>query len=390
MTKGIILSGGWGTRLRPLTCTLPKTLMPVVNKPVIERQMLLLKNAGVKEIVLAVSIMAKELKDYFKNGEKLDIQIHYTNEKNPMGTAGAIKLAEDYLKDDNFFMLNGDVIINFDFNEMLKNHYNFKGTGTIASKIVKDPLRYGVLIVDEKSNQINKFLEKAEYHPPEEKQVPMLINAGVYILEPSIFSYIEPNKKLSIETDIFPKIANEGKLYYHPISGVWKDIGKPEELLEGNILLMKDLLKNLKEKKENLIDESVKIEGNILIYPPVTIGENVKIGYNCVIGPNVVIGNNVYIDENTEIKESLIYSENSISKNVKIERSIVADNCHIHDGAVLRGNESGLVILSSYVEVLENIRIITETINSISVCHHEEVKENRISTNYFTSESVSD
>lgn len=390
MTKGIILSGGWGTRLRPLTCTLPKTLMPVVNKPVIERQMLLLKNAGVKEIVLAVSIMAKDLKDYFKNGEKLGIQIHYTNEKHPMGTAGAIKLAEDYLKDDNFFMLNGDVILNFDFNEMLKNHYNFKGTGTIASKIVNNPSKYGVLIVDEKSNQINKFLEKAKYHPPEEKQVPMLINAGVYILEPSIFSYIDPNKKVSIETDVFPNIANEGKLYHYPISGVWKDIGKPEELLDGNILLMKDLLKNLKEKKENLIDESVKIEGNILIYPPVTIGENVKIGYNCIIGPNVVIGNNVNIDENTEIKESLIYSENLISKNVKIERSIVSDNCHIHDGAVLQGNENGLVILSSYVEVLENIRIITETINSISVCHHEEVKENRISSNYFTSESVSD
>ncbi len=208
MTKGIILSGGWGTRLRPLTCTLPKTLMPVVNKPVIERQMLLLKNAGVKEIVLAVSIMAKDLKDYFKNGEKLGIQIHYTNEKHPMGTAGAIKLAEDYLKDDNFFMLNGDVILNFDFNEMLKNHYNFKGTGTIASKIVNDPSRYGILIIDEKSNQIHNFLEKAT---PEEKQVPMPINAGVYILEPSIFSYIEPNKKVSIETDVFPKIANEGK-----------------------------------------------------------------------------------------------------------------------------------------------------------------------------------
>ena len=115
MTKGIILSGGWGTRLRPLSCTIPKSLMPVVNKPVIERQILLLKSAGVEEIVLAVSVMSDVIKNYFKDGKKLGVKILYTDEKHPLGTAGAIKLAEEFLKDDNFFMLNGDVIINFDF-----------------------------------------------------------------------------------------------------------------------------------------------------------------------------------------------------------------------------------------------------------------------------------
>ncbi|MGV9198058.1 MAG: nucleotidyltransferase family protein, partial [Promethearchaeia archaeon] len=138
MVKGIILSGGWGTRLRPLTCTIPKTLIPVVNKPVIERQMMLLKKAGVEEIVLAVSVMAKELKQYFGDGDRLGLKIHYTKEENPMGTAGAIKLAEDYLKDDNFFMLNGDVILNFDFKEMYENHEKYGSIGTIASREVDD------------------------------------------------------------------------------------------------------------------------------------------------------------------------------------------------------------------------------------------------------------
>ena len=390
MTKGIILSGGWGTRLRPLTCTIPKTLMPVVNKPVIERQMLHLKKAGVKEIVLAVSVMANDLKNYFQDGERLGIKIHYTNEKDPMGTAGAIKLAESFLKDDNFFMLNGDVILNFDFKEMLKKHENYGEIGTIASKIVNDPSRYGVIIDDKNSNQILKFLEKSEYQAPEGKQVPMPINAGVYILEPSIFSYIEPNKRISIERDIFPNLAKERKLYHYPIDGVWKDIGKPEELLEGNILLMNDILKNLKEKGENLINDNVKLDKSILIYPPVTIGENVVVEKNCIIGPNVIIGNNVNIDENTEIKESLIYDENYISKNVKIERAIVSNNCHIEKGVVLEGNENGLVILASYVQVLEKVRIISNTINSISVCHHEVINKNRISSDYFTSESVGD
>ncbi|MFX1444652.1 MAG: sugar phosphate nucleotidyltransferase [Promethearchaeota archaeon] len=374
MTKGIILSGGWGTRLRPLTCTIPKTLIPVVNKPVIERQILLLKSAGVKELVLAVSVMGDALKYYFKDGEKLGLKIHYTNEKNPMGTAGAIKLAEDFLIDDNFFMLNGDVILNFDFKEMLEFHEHSKGIGTIASKIVENPSRYGVLIVEEKSKKILKFQEKELFTSLNGKQIPMPINAGVYILEPEVFSHIKPHKKVSIEREIFPQLASNGRLYHFSISGIWKDIGKPEELLEGNFLLMQDIIKNLKEKRNNLIDETVKLEGKVLIYPPVTIGQDVVIRNNCIIGPNVVIGDNVYIDKNTEIKESLIYNETYISKYVKIEKSIISDNCHIHDGAILKGNEQNLVILASYVHILKNIKLNASKTGSISICHHEIIK----------------
>jgi NDP-sugar pyrophosphorylase family protein len=376
MTKGIILSGGWGTRLRPLTCTIPKTLIPVVNKPVIERQILLLKDANVKEIVLAVSVMAEALKNYFKNGEKLGVKLHYTEEKSPLGTAGAIKLAENYLKDDNFFMLNGDVILNFDFKEMLDFHLKSNGIGTIASINVENPSRYGVLIVEQESNIILNFQEKEEFKLFEDKNAPMPVNAGVYILEPEIFYYISSNRKVSIEREIFPDLANQKKLSHFPISGIWKDIGKPEELLEGNILLMNDILKNLAGKRTNLIDDSVKFDGKVIIYPPVTIGENVLIGNNCVIGPNVVIGDNVYIDINTEIKESLIYKETYISKNVKIEKSIISDGCQIHDGVELKGNKENLVLLGSNVEISKDIKLIAPNNNSLAICHHEVIKDN--------------
>ena len=154
MTRAVILSGGWGTRLRPLTCTIPKTLIPVVNKPVIEHQILLLKSAGINEVILAVSVMSETLRNYFGNGEKLGIDIKYTDEKHPLGTAGAIKLAEDYLKDEDFFMLNGDVILNFNFKEIIQAHESYKGIGIIANKIVPDPSRYGVLIIDENTNKV--------------------------------------------------------------------------------------------------------------------------------------------------------------------------------------------------------------------------------------------
>jgi len=374
MTKGIILSGGWGTRLRPLTCTIPKTLIPVVNKPVIERQILLLKFAGINEIILAVSVMSDILKNYFGDGKKLGINIQYTEEKNPLGTAGAIKLAEDFLKDENFFMLNGDVILNFDFKEIVKAHETYKGIGVIASKIVTDPSRYGVLIVEEDTNRILKFLEKTEYTPSEGKHIPMPINAGIYLLEPEILPYIEPKKKVSIEREIFPILASEEKLYHYSIPGIWMDIGKPEELLEANVQLMNDILKNLKIKQENLIDDSLDIEGKAIIYPPVTIGENVVVKKNCQIGPNVIIGDNVYIGENAEIKDTLIYNEAYISNNVKVERAIIADNCLIHNGVRLIGKHQNLVILSSYVEVLDNVSLIAPSNSSLTVCHHDVVK----------------
>ncbi len=374
MTKGIIISGGWGTRLRPLTCTIPKSLMPVVNKPVIERQILLLKSAGITDIILAVSVMADILQNYFKDGKRLGVKIQYTDEKEPLGTAGAVKLAEDYIKDDNFFMLNGDVILNFDFKEMIKFHHSNKGLGVIGSKIVPDPSRYGVIIAEEKTNKIIKFLEKSDYKPPGGENKPMPINAGVYLLEPEIFQYISPKKKVSMEREVFPILSNEEKLYHYSIPGIWKDIGKPEELLDGNIQLMNDILKNLKEKKENLIDENLDIEGKALIYSPVTIGKDVVIRKNCQIGPNVIIGDNVYIGANTEIKDTLIYNKTYISEDVKCEKAIISDNCLIHNGVQLRGNKENLIILSSFVEVLDNVKLIAPSSSSLTVCHHDIVR----------------
>jgi NDP-sugar pyrophosphorylase family protein len=371
MTKGIILSGGWGTRLRPLTCTIPKTLMPVVNKPVMERQILLLKDAGVKEIILAVSVMSEVIRDYFKEGNKLGLKIHYTDEKFPAGTAGAVKLAEDYLKGDNFFMLNGDVILNFDFSKMLEFHQKSGGIGTIASKLVEDPSRYGVLIADKGTNKITEFLEKENFHPLDNRATRMPINAGVYLLEPEILSMIPKAKKVSIEREIFPKLAKNGDLYHYPIEGIWKDIGTPYELLEGNFLLMNELLANQLQIKDNL-----EIDKSSTILQPCAIGENVIIKENCTIGPNAIIGEDVFIDNNSKIQDCIIYNSCHISKNVNLEKAILSNNCFLDDNVMLKGIEENLIILSSYVKVSKGVRIIDPKDNFFSICHHETITEN--------------
>ncbi|MBY9020271.1 MAG: NDP-sugar synthase [Candidatus Lokiarchaeota archaeon] len=375
MTKAIILSGGYGTRLRPLSCSLPKSLMPIVNKPVMERQILLLKSAGVREIVLAVSVMDDIVKNYFRDGSQLGVKIHYTEEKRPLGTAGAIKIAEPYLGEENFFMVNGDVILNCDLNKMLSFHTIKKSIGTIAGKVVDDPSQYGVLIENESTHQLLEFLEKDEYSPPNGKIVPMPINAGIYILEPEIFTYIEPQEKVSIERQVFPNVVKKEQMFHYQINGVWKDIGKPYDLLEGNMLLMVDLIKNLGSKAENLIDPSANIHPDSRIYSPTTIGENVVIRSGCTIGPNVIVGNNVIIENNVEIRDCVIYNNTNISSSVKIERAIIADNCQIQKNVILKGNNQNLVILASFVEVLNDLEIIAPETISLTVCHHEVVKE---------------
>ena len=174
---------------------------------------------------------------------------------------------------------------------------------------------------------------------------------------------------------MFPRVLKEKKLFYYPITGIWNDEGKPFDLLQGNILLMNDLINNLDENVKNLIDNSASIHPSTEIHPPCTIGENVVIHNNCKIGPNVVIGDNVLIENNTELSNCLIYNEVNISNHVKIEKAIIADNCIIQDNVLLKGNNENLIILASYVEVMKNIELISPKTSSLTVCHHEVVKE---------------
>lgn len=346
------------------------------NTPIIKRQMLMLKEAGIKEIVLAVSVMADYLKNYFGDGEDLGLKISYTNEQSPMGTGGALKLAEPMLKDDNFIFLNGDVIFNFPFNKLIEAHQQHKGIGTIASKVVSDPSRYGVIIDNEETHEIKSFLEKEQYKPAPDEKKPMPINAGAYLLEPEVFSYIKPRKKISLEREIFPILVEEKKLFHYPIPGIWKDVGTPSALLEGNILLMKDILRTNDSGETNIIDETADIHPSVNINPPITVGKNTVIKKNCTIGPNVVIGDNVLIERGCNISEALLYHEVYVSKSSTVKRSIISDNSLLREETLLQGNENQLVILASYVQVKKGLQLIAPPERPITVCHHEVVKEN--------------
>ncbi len=213
-----ILAGGKGTRMRPFTYELPKPLIPVQGKPLLQHILNLLRKYEIRDVIISTGYMCDKIKEYFGNGSKFGFDITYVEEKEELGTAGALNLSKGMLK-KTFLMFNGDVLTNIDLHDLIDTHSRNDGLATIALTPVDDPSRFGV--ADLKGDRIMKFIEKPK------KPVSNLINAGVYILEPEVLEYV-PKGKAMMETDVFPKLADKGLLYAYPFEGQWFDTGTHE------------------------------------------------------------------------------------------------------------------------------------------------------------------
>jgi mannose-1-phosphate guanylyltransferase len=218
--KAVILAGGLGTRLRPITNEIPKQLMPIHGKSIMEHVFDLFKKYGIKDIVLCVGYKADKFKEYFGDGKKFNVNITYIIEDKPMGTAGPIRLAKEHLK-DTFIVCNADELKDIDLFDMYLNHKEYGGAATIALTTVEDPSAYGVARLQ--GNKILEFVEK----PKKEEAPSNLINSGLYIFEPEVIKYI-PEGRSMLEKDVFPNLAKDGKLYGFPFSGQWFDTGTLE------------------------------------------------------------------------------------------------------------------------------------------------------------------
>lgn len=216
--KAVILIGGKGTRMRPFTYEMPKALIPIQGKPLLQHIIELLRKYEIRDIILSTGYLGDKIKEYFGNGCNFGVDIRYFVEKKEMGTAGALNLMKNQLK-ETFLMLNGDVLANIDLHDMIISHKKYGGIATIALTPVKDPSRFGV--AELKGNKILKFIEK-----PKSTQS-KLINAGVYVLEPEVLKFI-PKGYAMMEKDVFPKLAEEGRLYSYPFNGQWFDTGTHE------------------------------------------------------------------------------------------------------------------------------------------------------------------
>ncbi len=217
--RAVILAGGHGTRMRPFTYEMPKPMIPVQGKPLLQHIIELLRKYEVRNIILSTGYMGDKIREYFGNGSKFGGDLSFVEEEEAMGTAGPLNLMRDVL-DSTFLMFNGDILANIDLHDLIIFHGENNALATIALTPVKDPSRFGVARL--RGNRILEFIEK-----PETNLKSKLINAGVYVLEPGILEYI-PEGKAMMEKDVFPRLAGEGRLYGYPFDGQWFDTGTHE------------------------------------------------------------------------------------------------------------------------------------------------------------------
>jgi mannose-1-phosphate guanylyltransferase len=327
--KAVILVGGEATRLRPLTPEIPKAMVPILNTRFLEYVFDYLMGYGIHEVVITQSQFAQPIFDYFGDGARFGLTLHYAIEETQLGTAGAIKNTASYL-DDTFIGLNGDILTDLDLGAMIDFHRRHGAQATIALAPVADPSHYG-LVETSPAGRVNRFLEK----PKPAEITSNLINAGTYILEPAVLDWINPGVKVSIERETFPALLAAGEpVYAYASDAYWIDIGTPEKYLQLN----RDLLRGLaripaKVTRHGLPDQPASGAPLDAVCGPLEINAEPPVDARGVtLRGQVVIGEGSRVLGGSLVEDCVIWSGVSIGENVRLSRSMVADDCELGDG----------------------------------------------------------
>lgn len=336
--KAIIMAGGEGRRLRPLTCSIPKPMMPILDKPVMEYAVELLKDNGIVDIGVTLQYLPDEIIDYFGDGKRFGVNFKYFIEEYPLGTAGSVKNGESFL-DDTFIVISGDALTDINISKAIAFHKSKNALGTIVLKQVSVPLEYGVVVTDNQG-RVTNFLEKPSWGEVFSDKV----NTGIYILEPEIFKYYPKGQKLDFSNDIFPIIISSGEaLYGYVGEEYWCDIGNVEQYIRCHFDILNGLVKvKIKGdvyKKGIWIGNNCTIDNDAILEAPVFIGDGVKIYNESHIGPYSILGKN-----------------NIISPGVTIKRSVTFDNCYIGNASEVRGG-----VLCKNVQLESKVSVFEET-----------------------------
>lgn len=341
--KAVVMAGGFGTRIQPLTHSRPKPMLPIINKPMMEHTMMMLKNLGITEFIILLYFKPDIIKDYFKDGSDFGIKVTYVVPDDDYGTAGAVKLAEEYIGDENFIVISGDLVTDFDFEKLFDFHKRKKSKLSIGLTSVENPLQFGVVIANE-DNVIEKFLEKPSWG----EVFSDTINTGIYIIEPEILEYIPKDENYDFAKDLFPNLMkHEIELMGYTLNGYWRDVGNPESYREvhedilahkvnfpmnGQVTKFPDGI--LYSKQAYTLDPSIEITGTVLLGNGISISNGVKLG-------NVVIGDNVTIKGHCKIRNSVIWDNVTIGKNTNLDNSVICNNNIIGKNVSVKG---GLIL----------------------------------------------
>ncbi|RKY97641.1 MAG: phosphoglucomutase, partial [Candidatus Hydrothermota bacterium] len=321
-TKAVIMAGGFGTRIRPLTVNLPKPMLPLVGRPILEHIVYLLKQHGLDDIIMLLYYQPDVIKNYFGDGSELGVKIRYTIPDRDYGTAGAVRYAKDLFDDSRILVISGDVLTDFNLTEILDFHESKGAEATIALTRVENPLQFGIVITDD-ADRIVKFLEK----PTWGEVFSDTVNTGIYVLEPSAVDSIPEGEEYDFSKQLFPKMLSEKRpLFGCIVEGYWRDIGDPDSYREAHY----DIFEGKVE---------VKVPGNKLdlVGRDVRVGRDVKIGKRVAFKGTVIIGNNTSIHRRAVLEDCVIGSNCTVEEGVRLKRTIIWDNTYIRAKAKVEG-----------------------------------------------------
>jgi mannose-1-phosphate guanylyltransferase len=306
----VVLVGGEGTRLRPLTETTPKPMLPLLGEPLLTHTFEHLRSGGVDRVVLACGYLPTQIEEYF--GSRYDgLALDYRVEPQPLGTGGAIRFGAESF-DGTFLALNGDSLREADIGALVGFHRATGARATILLARVPDPARYGLVRTDDRG-RVTAFVEK-----PEASEVDTdLINAGLYVLEPEVLDLVPSDRMVSIEREVFPALVEEGTLYALPLPGYWLDVGTPESYLKAHF----DLL----NRRGGLdVDPSAEIGPETVLVPPLQVGSGAQIQREARIGPCVALGANSQVGRRGSVRFSAVLADAQIAAESRITYTIVA------------------------------------------------------------------
>lgn len=331
----MILAAGVGSRLDPLTRTVPKPMVPIVNRPVIEHIVEKLKKHGVTEIMVNLHYLGDVIKAHLGSGSKFGVKISYAQEDRLWGDAGSVKRAEEFFRDGTFLVVGGDDISDIDLTRLLKFHRDKKALSTIALSLVDDPSEYGIVLMNDRS-RITRFLEK----PKGEVIFSNTANTGIYVFEPEVFDSIPRGVSYGFGNNVFPNLLEQKKpLFGYLTSSYWRDVGNLQvyrrthsDALEGRVLLSMPFKQ---DKRYVWIGDNVEIDPSAEIGYPVAIGNNVKIEADAHVLENTVIGDNCVVENGATVKETILWSGAVVMRNTHLERCVVGTNCHVKSNAAV-------------------------------------------------------
>ncbi|MDW7651169.1 MAG: sugar phosphate nucleotidyltransferase [Bacillota bacterium] len=332
--KVIIMAGGQGSRLRPLTCDRPKPMVPIMNRPMMEHIVSLLKSHDLKEIGVTLQYLPEQIENYFGDGREFGVNMRYFIEDSPLGTAGSVKNSGSFL-DETFLVISGDALTDFDLQKAVDFHRQKGGVATLVLTSVEAPLEYGVVIAGE-DGRITQFLEKPSWG----EVFSDTVNTGIYILEPEAMQYVPENTMFDFAKDLFPLLMQKGyPLYGYVASGYWCDIGNLEQYHSAHLDILQGRVKA--QFPEHEISPGIYVGDNVIIEEgaelraPVLIGSGARVGKGARIEDHTVIGPNTQIESYASLKRGLTWRSAYVGKRAEIRGSILCNRVQVQQGSVL-------------------------------------------------------